>query len=51
MVNVALNNVELNAGHVMKDLTRLEGGQCVINGDRIAVIDSEDIYISPIIRR
>jgi hypothetical protein len=51
MVTVALNNSELNAGHGMKDLTRLEGGPCVINGDRIAVIDSEDIDVSPIIRR
>jgi hypothetical protein len=51
MLTVALNNAELDAGHGMKDLTRLEGGQCVINGDRIAVIDSEDIYVSPIIRR
>jgi hypothetical protein len=51
MMTVALDNAELDAGHGMKDFTRLEGGQCVINGDRIAVIDSEDIDVSPIIRR
>jgi hypothetical protein len=51
MVTVALKNAELDAGHGMKDLTRLEGGQCVINGDRIAFIDSEEIDVSPIIRR
>jgi hypothetical protein len=51
MVTVVLNNAELDAGHEMKDLARLEGGQCVINGDIIAVIESEDIDVSPIIRR